>query len=341
LHGAGSLSELVNSAKYADTLYNYTFNATKPITGDVEVCYSNDVTLTAEGASKFNWYREKTGGSPVSSASELIIPDLLEDTILYVSNAENSYESLRSSVSVMVRPNPTVVVSAEKEFCEGGSVILTATEGEKYTWNTGTETRDLKVTSSGSYTVAVDNGSIECTSLPVEIIVHPLPTASFTVSAEDEGDGYLARLLNESTGATTWLWNFGDGNSSVEKNPNHLYETKDDYTITLTSTSAQGCEASESRPLGPVTATEVSLERNVKLYPNPVTDDQLVISYSGVAEALELEILNSHGRLIHHTILGPNGVERVLNFSGLATGVYLIRIKSPQETVVKKIVVSW
>ena len=341
LHGAGSLNELINSAKYADTLYNYTFNAAKPIVGDVEVCYSNDAALTAEGASKFNWYREKTGGSPVSSASELTIPDLLKDTILYVSNAEKSYESLRSTVSVKVMPNPTIVVSAETEFCEGGSVILTATEGEKYTWNTGTEARDLEVTHSGSYTVTVDNGTIECTSLPVDIIVHPLPTASFTVSAEDEGDGYLARLSNESAGATAWLWNFGDGNTSVEKDPNHLYETKGDYTITLTSTSADGCEGSESRPLGPITGVEIPLETAVKLYPNPVYDEQVIISHSRVVEPLDVHIFSSQGRLLHRAVVAQDSGQHVLSLSGLPSGIYYFHIKSSTETVVRKIVIGF
>ena len=98
LHGAGSLADLINSAKYADTLYNYAFKAVKPIVGDVEVCHSDDVILRAEGATKFNWYREATGGTSVSPAAELIISNLLNDTTLYVSNAEKSYESLRSAV---------------------------------------------------------------------------------------------------------------------------------------------------------------------------------------------------------------------------------------------------
>lgn len=340
LHGAGSLTDLINSAKYADTLYNYTFNAVKPIVADVEVCDSGDAILSAGGATKFNWYREPSGGSPVSSASKLIISDLLNDTTLYVSNAEKSYESLRSAVSVHVKPNPTIIASGALQFCEGGSVVLTATEGIEYTWSTGAKTRDLEVTTSSSYTVAVRDASIECTSLPVEIIVHPSPTAAFTVSAEDEGEGYLASFLNESMGASAWQWDFGDDQFSNEENPSHFYTIKDEYTITLTSTSSEGCEATESRLLGPVTGTEVSLERNVRLYPNPVTDDQLVISYSGVAEALEIEVLSSHGRLVHHVTLGPNEVESVLNLSGLASGVYLIRVKSSDSTVVRKIILK-
>lgn len=37
-----------------------------------------------------------------------------------------------------------------------------------------------------------------------------------------------------STGATSWLWNFGDGNTSTLQNPVHTYATLGSYTVTLT-----------------------------------------------------------------------------------------------------------
>jgi hypothetical protein len=337
LHGAGSQADLINSAKYADTLYNYTFKAVKPIVADVEVCHSSDVILRAGGATKLNWYRQPTGGTSVSSAAELIISNLSNDTTLYVSNAEKSYESLRSAVSVHVRPNPTISASGEVAFCVGGTVVLTATDGDKYTWNTGANTRDVEVETTGIYTVTVESGSMECTSLPVEIIVHPSPIAAFTISAEHEGNGYLASFSNESTDASTWQWDFGDGQFSDEENPSHSYASNGEYIITLTSTSSQGCDSRESKSFGPVTGAEFSLDRVVKLYPNPVIDGKVIISHSGVAEALDVEIFNSQGKSLHHTTLGQNTGEGVLNLSGLVPGVYLIRVKSSDATFVRKI----
>ena len=340
LHGAGNLSDLLMSAQYADTLYNYTFNAAKPIVSDVEVCQSSDAILTAGGATKFNWYREATGGIPLSSASELKILNLDRDTTLYVSNAEKSYESLRSAVAVKVKPRPTIVASGSIEFCDDSSVILTATEGDEYTWNTGAKTKNIEVMSDGSYTVAVKAGLIECASLPANIIVHESPTAEFTLFVQDEGEGYQASFSNESTGASEWLWDFGDGSTSEEVNPSHTYEMKDEYTVTLTTASKAGCESSISKPLGPVTGSEALLERVVRLYPNPVVNDHLLISHSGIAESLEVEIFTTQGWVIHHTVLHQNNSENVLNLSGLAAGVYFVRIAASGETVVRKIVVN-
>jgi len=43
------------------------------------------------------------------------------------------------------------------------------------------------------------------------------------------------QFYDASTGdPTSWLWNFGDGNSSTNKNPTHTYYTPGDYTVQLT-----------------------------------------------------------------------------------------------------------
>lgn len=38
-----------------------------------------------------------------------------------------------------------------------------------------------------------------------------------------------------------WVWNFGDGKTSSEKNPTHLYQMPNDYSVSLTVTNEHGC----------------------------------------------------------------------------------------------------
>ena len=48
-------------------------------------------------------------------------------------------------------------------------------------------------------------------------------------------------FTDTSTGDNlTYLWNFGDGNTSPEQNPIHEYAVSGEYTITLTTTNNYG-----------------------------------------------------------------------------------------------------
>ena len=65
------------------------------------------------------------------------------------------------------------------------------------------------------------------------------PTANFS---------YLASTANPleinfnttASYATSFVWDFGDGNVSTEKNPTHLYDTEGNYTVTLTASGLDG-----------------------------------------------------------------------------------------------------
>ncbi|MFM2283855.1 MAG: hypothetical protein RL222_1359 [Bacteroidota bacterium] len=57
--------------------------------------------------------------------------------------------------------------------------------------------------------------------------------ASFTVPEDPTTDGVT--FTNTSTGADTYLWDFGDESTSTEKNPTHPYDEPGYYTIKLTA----------------------------------------------------------------------------------------------------------
>ncbi|MFK8044432.1 MAG: PKD domain-containing protein [Crocinitomicaceae bacterium] len=55
---------------------------------------------------------------------------------------------------------------------------------------------------------------------------------------------------NSSTNATFWLWDFGDGNTSNEENPSHVYANAGIYQVTLISGNGVDCNDSSKRTLG-------------------------------------------------------------------------------------------
>ena len=57
------------------------------------------------------------------------------------------------------------------------------------------------------------------------------PTSLFTINYS--GCGTNITLNNQAVGATTYLWNFGDGTTSALQNPSHTYSTNGNYNISL------------------------------------------------------------------------------------------------------------
>ncbi|MFN8395263.1 MAG: PKD domain-containing protein [Bacteroidia bacterium] len=53
-------------------------------------------------------------------------------------------------------------------------------------------------------------------------------------------------LSQSDTTIVAWLWTFGDGGSSNQQNPVHVYQTPGTYTVVLTVTNAIGCTASDT-----------------------------------------------------------------------------------------------
>ncbi len=65
-------------------------------------------------------------------------------------------------------------------------------------------------------------------------------TASFSVSTDSGCSPLTVTFTNTSTGATSYLWRFGNGNTSVNTNPGAIYTTPGNYTVTLVAINSSG-----------------------------------------------------------------------------------------------------
>jgi len=73
-------------------------------------------------------------------------------------------------------------------------------------------------------------------SLP-EAIYGTEPVADFTAT-QSQSDIYTWSFTNNSTGAISYNWDFGDGNGSSEANTSHTYTGAGQFAVTLTATAA-------------------------------------------------------------------------------------------------------
>ena len=105
-------------------------------------------------------------------------------------------------------------------------------------------------TTAGSYKVRLhvftDKGCVSDTS-EQNTTINPLPTTAFTFSAptcETQNVGFSDASTVATGSVVKWNWNFGDGSSSAQQNPTHIYTTPNTYNVSLDVESDKGCKNS-------------------------------------------------------------------------------------------------
>lgn len=79
------------------------------------------------------------------------------------------------------------------------------------------------------------------------LIVHPTPVAAFTAEPQPGCAGYPIVFNNESLNSTWWHWSFGDGGTSTDSLPWHVYDAGV-YDLTLVVQGAGGCRDTLESP---------------------------------------------------------------------------------------------
>jgi PKD repeat protein len=97
----------------------------------------------------------------------------------------------------------------------------------------------------GSYTVTLKvsglRGSNETVKPSFITVSNPPPAAAFMASAVNGSAPFLVNFADLSGGLiTSWSWDFGDGQTSSLRSPQHTYAAPGTYTVTLTVSGTYG-----------------------------------------------------------------------------------------------------
>lgn len=184
-----------------------------------------------------------------------------------------------------------------------------------YTWDFGDGTTSVEENPSHTYNepgvytitmVAYVDGDCGFNDTVTSVItVYDYPVAGFTSTPETPSTFAPVTFTSTSSGATTWEWEFGDGFTSTEENPSHLYPLAGNYEVCLTVTNDAGCE---DKICDSVIIEEISLLDIPNAFsPNGdgFNDEFLPLNY-GMAD-YELAIYNRWGELVFNTSSTTNG----------------------------------
>jgi PKD repeat protein len=125
-----------------------------------------------------------------------------------------------------------------------------------YTWNFGDgnisalQNPAHTYSAAGSYRVTLIGSAGNCSDTSTQtVIINPLGTAAFNLqSAYACGFPAYVQLTNTSAGANGYNWNFGNGMTSTDDNPNLSYSNPGSYIITLIAGTEFHCYDTIAKP---------------------------------------------------------------------------------------------
>ncbi len=174
---------------------------------------------------------------------------------LYTIRIQDANNCIKSGGTVTIyEPTQVIInnVSVYNESCEDendGRIIIYASGGTapyEYNLNGGPyqTSRIIENLSPGDYTPnVIDNNGCSATATTVTIS-SPESSATFTTDIV-EGCSPLVVTFTRDTDGQTYLWDFGDGNTSTLNHPTHTFinatDSPADYIITSYSRSLTGC----------------------------------------------------------------------------------------------------
>jgi PKD repeat protein len=294
---------------------------------DIPAC--TDVTLDAGNpGATYSWSTGATTQTVVVPA-----PTAGTDTVsVTVTNSDGC--TAVDEIVISVGMPPMVDLGADTTNCD--SLTLDAgNPGATYLWNTGATGQTLSVTTPGPYSVTVTDQFGCSNSDDVNVTLEFSPSALFDFDWVNFG--YSFEFNNLSTPGATYSWDFGDGSSSTDVNPTHIYAFDGNYTVTLTVTNDCGTDT-YSTSTGNVSIDDL-FNQSIGIFPNPTRGGFVISSEDLQAEELAIEVYDAKGAIIYrHTKQNVFGLEHPINISTHPKGVYLVKISDGSRTAVKRVI---
>lgn len=252
-------------------------------------------------------------------------------------------------IKVIMPPEPIALFEPDTVGCSPLFVQFRnlSKNAESYLWDFGDQTFSSEQSPSHTYNIP-GNYIVKLTSTNITgqashyklITVFQKPKAVFNVyPTEVINNSQVVVFTNFSYDGVSWLWNFGDGNTSVEESPWHKYESEGTYKITLVVTSKDGCTDSVMYKSPVVVDYETGKIRFPNVFKwngsgptggywndNQLDDNTFRPFFTNVTE-YNLQIFNRWGVLIYESSELHKGWDGYFGHANLALqGVYVWKV---------------
>lgn len=319
-------------------------NLVLELTADSDFCEGTDIALTSNisNASQYTW-TGPTGGSLTGNSTAILQNAKPGDSGTYtleVVMADNCRYT--GSIDIDINPLPFIRVEEEGSPCGSDTIILNENGGDAITWfwngpgsYSSTSPNVVLVAGiaqEGVYELSVTDIN-SCTNTffyELEFIDGETLDGNFLVSAGAcAGDTILVidySLFDEILSTISFSWDFGDGRTSLERDPVVVYNSSGNYTITLNVESVD-CSLTIQKNIEILDCRKenTNTTKYVNFYPNPSMVPVQMSARLPVSGDVVLKIYDSKGQEIHSKYF-----TEVQNFSDelpeLRQGIYFVDI---------------
>lgn len=268
---------------------------------DVLTCSHQTVTINAAGSPSggvsYNWSTGSTASSATTSNAGVV-------TVTVTNTASGCTITAQYTVTSNTAP-PSLTAAGGTITCASPATNISASSTNTnvtYSWtgpgvSSGSNTASPTVNASGNYTVVATNTLTGCTSSSVVSVASQTGiNAAFTPNPTGGPAPLNVNFTNQSTGATGYVWTFGDGNGSSSANPSDTYINPGTYVVTLVATSGS---CSDTAQVTITVDAPFSIEIPNVFTPNGDSkNDVFYLKSTGVKE-LSLSIFNRWGEKLY------------------------------------------
>ena len=234
---------------------SFTVNSSQQCLNGNNFVFTN--TSSSGAGITYSWsFGDNTTSIVASPSKTYATPGYYNVQLITDSNGIQHYFSKQ----IIVSPLPIAAFYSIASTLTGGSYTFVSTSTilngvMNYFWDFGDGTTSTLIspthnfTTIGSYNVKLlvtsDAGCKDSVTHSVAVIVTAL-NAGFGVSNTYQclaGNNFSFTNSSSTGGGVTYLWNFGDGITSVATNPSHTYASAGTYNVTLTVSAAGAADA--------------------------------------------------------------------------------------------------
>lgn len=206
-------------------------------------------------------------------------------------NVGNGCREDSTTATITVLASPDIDFAHSPNLCTQQEIFFSNNSGPlaNLSWDFGdgqssTEGNPIYTyPATGTYTVTL-SGSVTGTgcadTLSKEITIVEAPKADIQGMDLEGCAPYPARFTAQGSVGDFFRWDFGDGNTSTDQEPVHEYIASGNYTVQLTVSNMQGCEAD----------TVIS---GITVFPSPAADFTIPDQICGLPATLNLNNLST------------------------------------------------